>query len=95
MPSTGNPWLERNQREEKVAVKQSQALHHQMPFIHTLLLSIFLFFLSACLSSCGRQKKNSSDGEIPGIARLVTDCEARSAGPILATTFLANICSEA
>lgn len=94
MPSTGNPWLERNQREEKVAVKQSQALHHQMPFIHTLLLSIFLSS-SRLVSPAAGGEKNSSDGEIPGTARLVTDCEAPSAGLILATTFLANICSEA
>lgn len=56
MPSTGNPWLERNQREEKVAVKQSQALQHQMPFIHTLSLSILLFFLCVHLSSCGEKR---------------------------------------
>lgn len=56
MPSTGNPWLERNQREEKVAIKQSQALQHQMPFIHTLLLSILLFFLCVHLSSCGEKR---------------------------------------
>lgn len=56
MPSTGNPWLERNQREEKVAVKQSQALQHQMPFIHTLLLFILLFFLFVHLSSCKEKR---------------------------------------
>lgn len=67
MPSTGNPWLERNQREEKVAIKQSQALQHQMPFIHTLLLSILLFFLYVHLSSCGEKRcgagKNPWDDE--------------------------------
>lgn len=63
MPSTGNPWLERNQREEKVAVKQSQALQHQMPFIHTLLLSILLFFLCVHLSSC--REKHCGAGKNP------------------------------
>lgn len=91
MPSTGNPWLERNQREEKVAVKQSQALHHQMPFIHTLLLSIFLFFLSACLSSCGRGKKTAvaekSLGQLVWSRTVKPDRPALFSPPLFWQTF--------
>lgn len=96
MPSTGNPWLERNQREEKVAVKQSQALHHQMPFIHTLLLSIFLFFLLACLSSCGRKKTavtEKSLGQLVWSRTVKPDRPALFSPPLFWQTFALRLSS--
>lgn len=63
MPIACNPWLEANQREGKVSVKQSQALslllsffvspRHQMPFFHSLFDPTFLFLSSVAQSAFG------------------------------------------
>lgn len=62
-----------------------------MPFIHTLLLSIFLFFLSACLSSCGRGKKTAvtekSLGQLVWSRTVKPDRPALFSPPLFWQTF--------